>query len=1651
MEENVMIRSQTYREPIIPEIDSFYEFHTTELEPVEGEEDELNHQTEDNEIVFTINHGQDNGTKSNSHQATRMEPSLPNSMSKRQFMRRRSISLTNVDPGVEGGSGDGNGNSDSSSILQLRGAATFENLLEKGEECDILGRVPLRKSKNFSQTSLSRMRRSGSSSLDLDDEAGFKGGRPNSVLVHDNEELLKLAEELEIMNMMGHDIQDILDQCPKSPSPQRKLSSHCGEPSSRTTLVRRNSSGYHSGGSGIFAKCGQTNTKEEVQSHPNPEGPRQMIQAPQANLKSTPSPKIAHRSSMFEDSSKQTNTNSQSSVENHSKSSRLSSISSLFGASKRSSMQGSGHNPSKSVRKYDRQSSSSGRSGNKITGKSSQTGEEPNSSDDKRSNFIQSRSSTALQLLSSRRKSLAVTDNDAYAAMRSAKSQTDLTKSTAKPSPLVVPKKASGPGITDLKEAKTPRVKRSSFLSPNSDFKTRLSFKERSWTEIERLWKGKVKEPPNIEHVFITNEKARAKNRSERSKTIPLRSTLPTKTSPALARVASHHGSPGVYRVCPSSPQSRSTATLSPRAVNKSVDLLSPQIMEAWQISQGHLSERHQRHPSMPFLSGMSKSPSIESTPEMDAHFENLLLVWDAAAASSSPKAGNRVDRSQSLRDQEAVSRGQKRGTPGRERRKNSDPNLPRGGTRQSDVEVEIPPHQQTTSSGSSTSSLSASRSSVDSPAGSQEMVTAASASAVPSSSTPISSHSQAFRSPGPQSLEHHYHTIDGDDFEAPDSDYEPSTEDWRKALAKEDLDRLGKKESQRQDVLNELFNTERSHVRNLKVLDRLFYRPLVAESAHSLGQHKEFVESLFPNLPDVLAWHTKCNQKMKDKVKRLGYPVGNIGDILSEMFFGDNGDKLIEIGSTFTKNQKFTIEELKDRRKRDQRFDKFLTETENKPECRRLQLQALLPMEHQRLVKYPLLLNQLWKKGSEICDKTEQDIVHSCQERTCVILENIDRRVAEAQNMHMMAEIQKNLDTSGLDKLPDSPLYKEFRKVDLTQHTLLYDGVLTMKLGQKPKTKTVDLHVLLLEDCVMLLQKQDDKYLLKYHMTNSLAMTAANQSNMGKTCFAPIIKVSNLLIRPNATDKRSFYLLNNSPNGPQFYELATQSSTDRAQWFKHITEATNAFNSRDESQRASDRSGSDLSSQNGPLDGSSQAGAANDLVGGPGYEGGKASGRSESFKSAKHESDRDSNEDSVSKKTGDGNVNQSNDPANSSSSGQRKRLQRVEILKIAEPCPLIDPSQVVVTQGEIFMAEPILTPIEKLRRKDLEVARALEEKKQLLAEILNVPTEHFDDIADIASSQPSHDKDAREVLLAALAQAKSLCDLVNQILNMNDEDRMVLGSEVSLNSSYTRNTSSSSSSTREQQRPLSPTSGISGDVSTAGSGPSSLMSSKLSSSNSTTRQLHPLTGRSAGKLVSISVNLNSQLTTLLGKIQELDEERERMKRELQRSQEQVHAYLSQSTSVRTSSMSAVSPGSRPASFISVEESSGAGDLSEKGTQESGGEDDALPTNMYENISSSDQDLPEPVTPTNAKPLEEPPASSSDDSPSSPGPYTSLNKEESLENSPSDSDKTVTESTPTYNEEAPPSNETAPGPDETEDLDLAGANATASPVQETEE
>ena len=83
----------------------------------------------------------------------------------------------------------------------------------------------------------------------------------------------------------------------------------------------------------------------------------------------------------------------------------------------------------------------------------------------------------------------------------------------------------------------------------------------------------------------------------------------------------------------------------------------------------------------------------------------------------------------------------------------------------------------------------------------------------------------------------------------------------------------------------------------------------------------------------------------------------------------------------------------------------------------------------------------------------------------------------------------------------------------------------------------------------------------------------------------------------------------------------------------------------------------------------------------------------------------------------------------------------------------------------------------EKLRRKDAEVAKALEEKERLIADILHIPPPPSsstsldvygrncsDDIdndmtsSDALNQQQITDKDATKVLLAALEQGKLCC-----------------------------------------------------------------------------------------------------------------------------------------------------------------------------------------------------------------------------------------------------------------------------------------------------
>lgn len=79
-----------------------------------------------------------------------------------------------------------------------------------------------------------------------------------------------------------------------------------------------------------------------------------------------------------------------------------------------------------------------------------------------------------------------------------------------------------------------------------------------------------------------------------------------------------------------------------------------------------------------------------------------------------------------------------------------------------------------------------------------------------------------------------------------------------------------------------------------------------------------------------------------------------------------------------------------------------------------------------------------------------------------------------------------------------------------MAQFTLLYDGPLTWRLS---RDRLINVHVVLLSDILLLLQKQDEKLALRSQST----LLVAGKTET-KTTHSPIIKLQNLLVKPVAT-----------------------------------------------------------------------------------------------------------------------------------------------------------------------------------------------------------------------------------------------------------------------------------------------------------------------------------------------------------------------------------------------------------------------------------------------------------------------------------------------------------------------------------------------------
>lgn len=361
--------------------------------------------------------------------------------------------------------------------------------------------------------------------------------------------------------------------------------------------------------------------------------------------------------------------------------------------------------------------------------------------------------------------------------------------------------------------------------------------------------------------------------------------------------------------------------------------------------------------------------------------------------------------------------------------------------------------------------------------------------------------------------------------------EFEQDPPNWREQAAPEEVSRLSKKGIKRQEVINELFATEHAHVRMLSVLQMIFAKPLEREELLTADE----LAAIFPNLDEIIDMHYNFYENLKKLRIDDGFIVKHISTTVLNRFEGPEGEWFQKLTARFCSHQSWALDQIKNRQKKEPRFNSFIQEAESKPQCRRLQLKDIIPIEMQRLTKYPLLLENIAKSTEESDEKERIQQSAECCRR---ILNHVNEEVKVMENLLTLKEYQRKLDTSGLK--PSNELYTEYKNIDLTQKKMLFEGPLTWKVT---KEKAIEVQCVLLGDMLVLLQKLDDKMVLKCQSKSSIAVQE------GKMMLSPIIKLDSVFLREVATDQKAFYVIFTWDSGAQIYELVAQSIGERKTW----------------------------------------------------------------------------------------------------------------------------------------------------------------------------------------------------------------------------------------------------------------------------------------------------------------------------------------------------------------------------------------------------------------------------------------------------------------------------------------------------------------------
>ncbi|XP_070604100.1 rho guanine nucleotide exchange factor 18-like isoform X1 [Erythrolamprus reginae] len=337
-----------------------------------------------------------------------------------------------------------------------------------------------------------------------------------------------------------------------------------------------------------------------------------------------------------------------------------------------------------------------------------------------------------------------------------------------------------------------------------------------------------------------------------------------------------------------------------------------------------------------------------------------------------------------------------------------------------------------------------------------------------------------------------------------------------------------------RQDVIYELMRTEMHHVRTLKIMLKVYSQAMREELQFSNSD----LHRLFPCVDDLLELHRAFLFQLKERRKEsleegseCNYIIWNIGDLLVQQFSGKTGDKLKEKYGIYCSSHNDAVSYYKELMQQSKKFQNLIKKISNSSIVRRLGVQECNLLVTQRIMKYPVLVERIIH-NTEVTVKEYEDLTKALS----LIKEAItavDTKVDEFGKEQHLQEIVTKMELKSSGKFKNGLI---FRKEDMLQRRLLLAEMLYWKAASG---RLKDVLAVLLTDVLLLLQEKDQKY-----------MFASLDSK------PPVISLQKLIVREVANEERAMFLIIASKEGPEMYEIQTNSKEERNIWMTEIRRA---------------------------------------------------------------------------------------------------------------------------------------------------------------------------------------------------------------------------------------------------------------------------------------------------------------------------------------------------------------------------------------------------------------------------------------------------------------------------------------------------------------